>query len=152
AAPPTESPATAAVIARGLDEWRPEIELDLETRPEPDVLTRLVQLAAGADRISAERLALRQKTGLEVLPEPVPAEAPPRESLREFLARLENDQELGGFARLTKNLLATLTLPRPVSDSNDLPLGGVSDITNRGPLDRLLLSELAQDDLTFTAR
>jgi hypothetical protein len=152
AAPPTELPATAAVIVRGLGEWRPDIDVDLETRRGPEHLTRLVQLAAGADRISAERLALRQKTGLEMLPEAVPVEATPHESLREFLGRLEKDEELGGFARLAKNLLATLTLPRPVSDSNDLPLGGVSDISNRGPLDRLLLSELAQDDLTFTAR
>ena len=30
--------------------------------------------------------------------------------------------------------------------------GGVADITNRGPLDRLLLSELAHDDLTLAAR
>src|SRR5205814_4588581 len=29
---------------------------------------------------------------------------------------------------------------------------GVADITNRGPLDRLLLSELAHDDLTLAAR
>jgi hypothetical protein len=152
AAPPTESPATAAVIARALDDWRPELKFGLEAHRGPNLLWRLAQLAAGADRISPERLALRQKTGLELLPEPATLDVPRHESLREFLGRLDNDQELGGFARLTKNLLATLTLPRPVSDSHDLPLGGVSDITNRGALDRLLLSELAQDDLTFTTR
>ncbi len=62
------------------------------------------------------------------------------------------DEELGGLARLTKSLLAALTLPRAVSEPQDLPLGGVSDISNRGSLDRLLVSELAHDDLTFTVR
>src|SRR5262249_59432658 len=33
-----------------------------------------------------------------------------------------------------------------------LAVGGVADITNRGPLDRLLLSELAHDDLTLSVR
>ena len=31
-------------------------------------------------------------------------------------------------------------------------MGGISDISNRGPLDRLLLSELAHDDLTLAVR
>src|SRR5262249_54934372 len=49
-------------------------------------------------------------------------------------------------------LMAAVTLPRAVSDREDLPLGGVSDISSRGPLDRLLLSELAHDDLTLAVR
>jgi hypothetical protein len=72
--------------------------------------------------------------------------------LRALLERLKTDEELGGLARLARSLLAALTLPRAVSEHEDLPLGGVSDITNRGPFDRLLVSELAHDDLTFTVR
>lgn len=49
-------------------------------------------------------------------------------------------------------LLAAMHLPRPIADRDDLPVGGVSDISNRGSLDRLLTSELAQDDLTLAVR
>jgi hypothetical protein len=65
---------------------------------------------------------------------------------------LKDDVELGGLARLALNLMAAVHLPRPVADREELPLGGVSDITNRGALDRLLVSELANDDLTLAVR
>ena len=51
-----------------------------------------------------------------------------------------------------KAAMAVTQLPRAVIDPDELPLGGVSDITNRGDWDKLLLSELAHDDLTLTAR
>ena len=122
------------------------------TAGEPDMLSRLAPLAAGAHRVAPDRLDLRRKTGLEQLPEPEPVDSSPPESLRALLERLKTDEELGGLARLARSLLAALTLPRAVSEHEDLPLGGVSDITNRGPFDRLLVSELAHDDLTFTVR
>src|SRR5439155_18569938 len=43
-------------------------------------------------------------------------------------------------------------LPRRLNEAEELPVGGVSDIAPRGPLDRLLLSELAHDDLTLAVR
>jgi hypothetical protein len=143
----------AAVILREL-EAAPPCELSLTTwlPRDKDVLVRLAPLAAGAHRLAPDRLTLRQKTGLEQLPEPAPVKDAPPESLRALIARLEADEELGGLARLTTRLLAALTLPRAVSEPQDLPLGGVSDIANRGSLDRLLVSELAHDDLTFTVR
>jgi hypothetical protein len=49
-------------------------------------------------------------------------------------------------------LLVAIHLPRALSEHEDLPVGGISGISNRGPLDRLLLSELAHDDLTLAAR
>ncbi len=36
--------------------------------------------------------------------------------------------------------------------AEQLPMGGIADITNRGSFDRLLLTELAQDDALLTAR
>ena len=48
--------------------------------------------------------------------------------------------------------MAVVHLPRKISESDELPMGGVSDITNRGPLDRLLTSELAHDDTTLALR
>jgi len=42
--------------------------------------------------------------------------------------------------------MAAVRLPRRLAQREELAVGGISDITNRGPLDRLLLSELAHDD------
>ena len=44
------------------------------------------------------------------------------------------------------------TCPASLPDPEELPMGGFSDIENRGSLDRLLMSELAYDDLTLAVR
>jgi hypothetical protein len=49
-------------------------------------------------------------------------------------------------------LLPAVHLPRSLADHEDLPTGGISDVSNRGPLARLLLNELAHDDLTLAVR
>ena len=105
-------------------------------------------------KISAEQLRLRQSTGLDQIPEPadIELELPPQEAIRKLLNELQSDPELGALANAARQLMSVLTLPRPLSDRDDLAQGGVSDITNRGPLDRLLLSELAHDDLTLAVR
>ena len=72
--------------------------------------------------------------------------------MRQLIARLQDDEELGGLARIARHMMAAIHLPRAISDREDLPVGGVSDISNRGPLDRLLPSELAHDDLTLAVR
>ncbi|HEV3342119.1 MAG TPA: hypothetical protein VG125_17260, partial [Pirellulales bacterium] len=66
--------------------------------------------------------------------------------------RLRDDPELSGLGRLAHDLMAAVQVPRGVCEPEDLQLGGVSDIANRGPLDRLLISELAHDDLTLAVR
>lgn len=153
AAEVVESRETALAIVSGLENGLPEEWYGpTQCRGPGDAYSRLTSLAGAAHRMAPDRLALRQKTGLDQLPESKTAEMAPPESLRELLSRLENDKELGGVARLAKNLMAVLTLPRAMSEAQELPLGGVSDITNRGSLDRLLVSELAHDDLTFTVR
>jgi hypothetical protein len=92
------------------------------------------------------------QTGLDELPCAAPLELAARKSVRQLLAELENDEELCGLARLARDLMAAISLPRTITDRDTLPLGGVSDIANRGQPDRLLLSEVAHDDLTLAAR
>ncbi|MCA9034469.1 MAG: hypothetical protein KDA91_05025 [Planctomycetaceae bacterium] len=77
---------------------------------------------------------------------------PPAVRMQKLLVDLTNDSELGGLARVAKQLVAAISLPRHISDPDDRPMGGVSDIANRGSLDKLLLSELAQDDLALSVR
>ncbi|GAA3936261.1 hypothetical protein GO495_14085 [Chitinophaga oryziterrae] len=78
-----------------------------------------------------------------VLPEHQPAD---------LLEQLAGDSRTEGLARLTQRLIAALKIPMQARSNSDRSFGGVSDITNRGNFDRLLLSELAHDDLSLMAR
>lgn len=121
-----------------------------------DIVDRLLRdlawLDQGLARVDAAALAARLKTGIEDPIMPVELETPVLGSARSLISELQDDPELGGVARLAKLLSATVNLPRPLSLPEELPLGGVSDISNRGTLDRLLLSELANDDQTLSVR
>jgi hypothetical protein len=93
-------------------------------------------------------LSLFRETGLPDLPFPANIDdLPVVERIRALVkALVESDEhELAGMARIARNLSAVVSLPRPVSDQDDMPLGGYSDVANRGSLDRLLVTELAQD-------
>src|SRR4029077_1254713 len=69
-----------------------------------------------------------------------------------LLTQLRDDEELAGVAQIARNLLAAIHIPRALAAPLELPVGGVSDLSNRGDLDRLLISELAHDDLTPATR
>jgi ribosomal protein L7/L12 len=117
-------------------------------------MIRIVKsLAASIPCETVEQLQQLLKTGIADDIKPVDEELLDQRALsRGLLEELADDEELSGFARLTKQLIAAITLPRTLSDPDDLQMGGISDITNRGSLDKLLLSELAHDDLTLAVR
>lgn len=93
------------------------------------------------------------RTGLEQTPEPALLPTPePIPSNDDLLTQLAQDPQTAGLARLTKRLIAAINIPPHTQGASDQPLGGVSDISNRGDFDRLLLSELANDDDTLSAR
>ena len=112
------------------------------------------RLAAALENVSETRVRLRLATGLDEVPELPEDEhqddTPP--TLRQLLAELVDDPDLGGLARIARNLAAAVHLPRSLGDPDDQPLGGVSDLTNRGEFDKLLLSELAADDDVLAVR
>lgn len=83
------------------------------------------------------------------LPESNPSTA---ETVRRLIDALKEDGELAAMAAVARDLLAVAHLPRPVTAREDLPIGGVSDITNRGSLQHLLIAELANDDFTLAMR
>ena len=105
----------------------------------------------GKDPLDLEEYLL---TNLIDAPKPAniaPLPEPETETLS-LIDELLKDEKTEGLARLTQRLLAAIHIPATTKGSSDQPFGGFSDITNRGNLDRLLLSELAQDDDTLTAR
>ncbi|MEY3443489.1 MAG: hypothetical protein RLZZ519_1770 [Bacteroidota bacterium] len=95
------------------------------------------------------------RTGLKDVPKPAEITLPPPpepEGEPSLIRELLEDNRTCGIAHLAQHLVAALNIPMQARGSNDMPIGGVSDITNKGNLDRLLLSELAQDDTTLMAR
>lgn len=91
------------------------------------------------------------RTGLTYLPKELSI-PPPDTAPADLLAQLAEDDRTAGVTRLTQRLMAALKIPMHAHGSSDQSFGGVSDITNRGNFDRLLLSELAHDDLSLMAR
>ncbi len=116
------------------------------------LLQDLESLREGVARLDAESLALRKRTGLDHLVEPARLELAPSECVRRLLVQLREDRELAGLSRLAHDLMAAVHVPRTISAREEMPVGGVSDLSNRGTLDRLLVSELAHDDVTFAVR
>ncbi len=102
---------------------------------------------------STEALLQKLRTGVERIPTAAPItlpELPP--SNTDLLTQLEEDENTAGLTRLTQRVMAALKIPMHAQGSSDQSFGGVSDITNRGNFDRLLLSELAYDDELLSAR
>lgn len=116
-------------------------------------LLRQVHLVAeGLKQQSSESLRLRQQTGLDEIPAAPESLDPPIQQARKLIEELGADPELGVLGRTARELMAAVRLPRQLGTNDAQELGGVADIANRGPLDRLLLSELANDDLTLSVR
>jgi|GEM_PF-4766913 len=105
---------------------------------------------------SANEIAHLIRTGIDDVPESPDIDEPeaPEPTSGEFLRDLseDNDHRLASLGQLALQLQAAISLPLPPSDVEELPLGGFSDLSNRGPLDRLLISELAHDDDVLLTR
>lgn len=149
------SPIESAMIAEGLASTFSDEELN--TLPPGftpvDVVQSLRNLSEGVRPHTAESLLLRLRTGLDALPKEAPAlELPSQDQAQRLLATLATSDHLAGLARVARDLMAALHLPRVIAQADDIPTGGASDLGNRGSLDRLLISELAHDDLTLASR
>lgn len=118
----------------------------------------LVCLRESLEQIDPDALRTRYRTGLDDVVEPVEIELPEEAELpasrraRQLIDELRRDEKMSGLGKLARDLMAAVHVPRSVGAREDMPLGGVSDIANRGSLDRLLVTELAQDDLTLAVR
>lgn len=143
----------ARAVLRGLRETLADAQLNTGHIVTSSHYLRLVSIAAqGLRRHTTESLALRLRTGLDALPVEADATLPAAERARRIIEELSRDTELGAVGRAARELMAAVRLPRRLGERERLAIGGVADITNRGPLDRLLLSELAHDDLTLSVR
>jgi len=99
------------------------------------------------------KLEIKLRTGLQQLPEVIEIEILEKSKQdKSLLEELAEDDETAGIAQLTQRLIAALNIPMHAANASDHSYGGISDISNRGNFDKLLLSELANDDLALMAR
>jgi hypothetical protein len=140
---------------------------ELESNPDPatadsavlfsnialrELVDTLDALRSGLAGLDAAQIEMRLKTGLDTSVKPAEIDLGPSDRARRLMNEPDEDSDVSAVARIARGLLAAVAVPRPVGHPDDRPAGGVTDISNRGPLDRLLLSELAQDDLTLAVR
>jgi hypothetical protein len=153
--PPAIAPEVAGQVIAELQSGVDPGTLTL-VRPVGNALRELIAsidaLKRGAADIDADRLALRMRTGLDELIDRPQKDLGPSQRVRQLMAELSDDPELGGLSRLASKLLPAVQVPRTLRHQEAVQTGGVADITNRGQLDRLLISELANDDLTLAVR
>ena len=104
--------------------------------------------------VDANKIRLWRETNLVALPERAKDFDPPqsKNAISEAIKELTRNTTWGGVARAGLAASTVLSLPRRPSDPDQLPIGGVSDITNRGDPERLLITELAQDPMVMLAR
>lgn len=105
-----------------------------------DSVRALEALMQGLPSVPEEKLELERTL--------IPEDTRPTSYLDELL----EDARSFPAAALVRSVWSGLDIPFQQSISSDQPMGGVSDLTNKGQFDKLLTSEFANDDLTFLSR
>ncbi|MBN8603817.1 MAG: hypothetical protein J0M26_22570 [Planctomycetes bacterium] len=120
---------------------------------------KAVQALEYASLLTIDEKAIRNRlnTGIGSVTElPIPADPIEiKDPVTQLLNKLHQDtpnSEQGFLASLAWELSSLIALPRKPSEPDDLPIGGVSDISNRGNPERLLMTELAAEPDLLIAR
>lgn len=71
---------------------------------------------------------------------------------KEFTEQLIDNPKTFHVGSLIKRIWSGLNIPVHSALPSQQPIGGVSDLTNKGDFDKLLISEYANDDLVFLSR
>jgi hypothetical protein len=71
---------------------------------------------------------------------------------KDFVEELMDNPQTFQVGALIKPIWAGFKIPIFNAHPSEQPLGGVSDLSNKGSFDKLLISEFANDDLVFMSR
>ncbi|MBB4801936.1 hypothetical protein HNP37_001997 [Flavobacterium nitrogenifigens] len=74
------------------------------------------------------------------------------ENVTDFVDQLIEDDRTFQVGSLIKRLWSGLNIPLHHNHPSQQPLGGISDLTNKGDFDKLVISEFAHDDDVFMSR
>ncbi len=95
---------------------------------------------------------INQIAGIPDVAEELMLEESSPKPVEEFVDELIAHARTFHVGSLVKRIWSGLNIPVHSSLPSQQPLGGFSDITNKGDFDKLLLSEFANDDLLFLTR
>lgn len=90
---------------------------------------------------------LREQVSEEVLEAQIASETP-----LDFIAALIREEKTFQVGSLVKRIWSGLNIPLHHNMSSVQPLGGISDLSNKGDFDKLIISEFANDDAVFMSR
>lgn len=112
---------------------------------------RVIEIIAGKLKNVDDILA--RIAGLPILPEPIQLEQNETSAApSDFIEELIQHTNTFHTGSLVKRIWSGLNIPVHSKLPSQQPLGGVSDLTNKGDFDKLLITEFANDDLVFMSR
>ncbi len=91
--------------------------------------------------------AIKEQIGEVVLEQNIVSDKP-----KDFIEELIANDKTFHVGSLIKRIWTGLNIPLHHNMPSQQPLGGISDLTNKGDFDKLLLSEFANDDDVFMLR
>lgn len=98
-----------------------------------------------------DAMAEMPEMAYEVLPE-LPSTSITERTYKDFVEELMDDASTFKVGALIKPIWAGFKIPIFNAQPSSQPLGGISDLSNKGSFDKLLISEFANDDLVFLSR
>lgn len=113
------------------------------------VLAYLDQKFEDQEAILANVIRVPEISHLAILPDEQPDSIA---STIDFVSELIENVKTFQVGTLIKQIWTGLNIPLHSLIPSEQPLGGISDLSNKGDFDRLLLSEFANDDLVFLSR
>jgi MoxR-vWA-beta-propeller ternary system domain bpX0/MoxR-vWA-beta-propeller ternary system domain bpX1 len=108
-----------------------------------------------ADRFSSTDEILSKMAGIMPVPETINTAFDtkvPTERPTDFIEELIENSTTFRVGSLIKRLWGGLNIPLHSNHPSEQPIGGISDLTNKGDFDKLLISEFAYDDISFLSR
>jgi ribosomal protein L7/L12 len=99
----------------------------------------IIDSIANIPALEKEQLKLEENTG-------------PEKTKEDLVDQLIDHSKTFHVGSLVKRIWSGLNIPVHSTLPSDQPIGGFSDLSNKGDFDRLLLSEFANDDLLFLSR
>lgn len=96
--------------------------------------------------------ALQNLPDTQILEDEEILETEPSPNSKDFISLLTEESKTYFVGSLVKRLWSGLQLPFKQTHPGEMPIGGVSDITNKGNFQNLLITEFANDDQTFLYR
>jgi ribosomal protein L7/L12 len=88
----------------------------------------------------------------ETLAEKINESSDEDQSEKSFQDQLLENPKTFQVAALLKYLWSGMNIPMHLATPGDQPLGGISDLSNKGDFDKLLISEFANDDIVLMSR